>query len=140
MNEAIDIIAIFDFIIKLAAGIVTLSAAAAIVMPKSRQWIIKKLTASEEAQKAKAKEKEAERRINEIEAKVEKVEETVGVVLHDRYFQACLYNLERGYTTSVDLENINYLWKSYNACGHNGYGEALYEKICQLDVKPNKYL
>ena len=140
MHEVIDLVAIFDFVVKLAAGIVTLSAAAAIIMPKSRQWIIKKLTASEAAEKEKAEKEEAERRIAEVEGKVESVEKTVGVILHDRYFQACLYNLERGYTTSVDLENINYLWESYNACGHNGYGLALYEKVCKLDVHPNKYL
>ena len=140
MHQAIDLIALFDFIVKLAAGIVTLSAAAAIIMPKSRQWIIRKLTASEEAEKVRQKEEAAERRIADVEGKVESVEKTVGVILHDRYFQACLYNLERGYTTSVDLENINYLWESYNACGHNGYGRALYEKVCSLDVKPNKYL
>jgi len=136
----IDLIAVFDFIVKLAAGIVTLSAAAALIWPKSRQWILKKLTASEAAEKARQKEEEAERRIAEVEGKVESVEKTVGVILHDRYFQACLFNLERGYTTSVDLENINYLWESYNACGHNGYGRALYKKVCSLDVKPNKYL
>jgi len=136
----IDLITVFDFVVKLAAGIVTLSAAAALIWPKSRQWILKKLTASEAAEKARRKEEEAEHRIAEVEGKVESVEKTVGVILHDRYFQACLFNLERGYTTSVDLENINYLWESYNACGHNGYGKALYEKVCSLDVKPNKYL
>lgn len=140
MHEVIDIVALFDFFVKFAAGIVTLSAAAAIIIPRSRQWILKKLTASEAAEKARRKEEEAERRIAEVEGKVESVEKTVGVILHDRYFQACLFNIERGYTTSVDLENINYLWESYNACGHNGYGKALYEKVCSLDVKPNKYL
>lgn len=130
----IDLIAIFDFVVKLAAGIVTLSAAAAIIMPKSRAWILKKITASEETEKRL-------KRLETVEKDVVKINETMAVLLHDRFFQSCLYNLKRGYTTSVDLENIEHLWKQYHKkYGMNGYGETLYKKVKVLEVRVNEYL
>lgn len=133
MHGVIDLVAIFDFIVKLAAGIVTLSAAAAIIIPKSRNWIIKKLTASEETEKRV-------KRLVTVEQDVEDMKKTTSVLLHDRFFQACLFNLKRGYTTNVDLENIDHLWKQYHAYGHNGYGEMLYKKVKELEVRVNEYL
>ena len=133
MHGVIDLVAIFDFIVKLAAGIVTLSAAAAIIIPKSRNWIIKKLTASEETEKRV-------KRLTVVETDVEKMEKTMSVLLHDRFFQSCLYNLKRGYTTNVDLENIDHLYSQYVDYGNNGYGEALYKKVQELDVHVNEYL
>ena len=132
-HYVIDVVALFDFIVKLAAGIVTLSAAAAIIIPKSRNWIIKKITAGEETEKRV-------QRLSSVETDVKKMEETMIVLLHDRFFQACLYNLKRGYTTNVDLENIEHLWKQYHAYGHNGYGEMLYKKVKELEVRVNEYL
>ena len=120
MHEMIDLVALFDFIVKLAAGIVTLSAAAAIIIPKSRNWIITKLTASEETEKRV-------KRLVAVEQDVEDMKNTTSVLLHDRFFQACLFNLKRGYTTNVDLENI-------------GYGEMLYKKVKELEVRVNEYL
>ena len=134
MHEVIDLVAIFDFIVKLAAGIVTLSAAAAIIMPKSRKWILKKITANEETEKRI-------KRLETVEKDVEDVKETIIVLLHDRFFQSCLYNLKRGYTTSVDLENLDHLWKQYSKkYGMNGYGEAMYKKVKELDVRVEEYL
>lgn len=134
MNEFIDLVAVFDFVVKLAAGIVTLSAAAAIILPQSRQWILKRITATEETQKRI-------KRLETVETEVEKMEKTMTVLLHDRFFQSCLYNLKRGYTTNVDLENINYLWKQYHQkYGMNGYGDTLYKKVQELDVHVNEYL
>ena len=157
MYEVIDLVAIFDFIVKLAAGIVTLSAAAAIIIPRSRNWILKKLTASEETEKRVARllvveqdvehmkkttsktEKRVERLVV-VEKDVDAMKKTTSVLLHDRFFQACLFNLKRGYTTNVDLENIDHLWKQYSGYGHNGYGEKLYNKVNELEVRVNEYL
>ena len=133
MHGVIDLVAIFDFIVKLAAGIVTLSAAAAIIIPRSRNWILKKITASEETEKRI-------KRLTVVETDVEKMEKTMSVLLHDRFFQSCLYNLKRGYTTNVDLENIDHLYSQYVDYGNNGYGEALYKKVQELDVHVNEYL
>ena len=134
MHEVIDLVAIFDFVVKLAAGIVTLSAAAAIIMPQSRAWILKKITANEETEKRIE-------RLETVEKDVEDVKETIIVLLHDRFFQSCLYNLKRGYTTSVDLENLDHLWKQYSKkYGMNGYGEAMYKKVKELDVRVEEYL
>ena len=132
-HYVIDVVALFDFIVKLAAGIVTLSAAAAIIIPKSRNWIIKKITAGEETEKRV-------RRLSSVEEDVKKMEETMSVLLHDRFFQSCLYNLKRGYTTNVDLENINHLYEQYRDYGNNGYGKALYDKVQELEVRVNEYL
>ena len=83
----------------------------------------------------------SKKRIETVETKVEKMEKAMTVMLHDRFFQSCLYNLKRGYTTNVDLENINYLWKYYHEkYGMNGYGQTLYNKVQELDVHVNKYL
>ena len=132
-HYVIDVVALFDFIVKLAAGIVTLSAAAAIIMPKSRAWILKKITAGEETEKRV-------QRLSSVEEDVKKMEETMSVLLHDRFFQSCLYNLKRGYTTNVDLENIDHLYTQYTDYGNNGYGEALYNKVKELEVRVNEYL
>ena len=132
-HYVIDVVALFDFIVKLAAGIVTLSAAAAIIIPKSRNWIIKKITAGEETEKRV-------QRLSSVETDVKKMEETMSVLLHDRFFQSCLYNLKRGYTTNVDLENINHLYEQYRDYGNNGYGKALYDKVQELEVRVNEYL
>lgn len=132
-HYVIDVVALFDFIVKLAAGIVTLSAAAAIIIPKSRNWILRKLTAAEDTEKRI-------KRLSSVEEDVKKMEETMSVLLHDRFFQSCLYNLKRGYTTNVDLENIDHLYTQYTDYGNNGYGEALYNKVKELEVRVNEYL
>ena len=132
-HYVIDVVALFDFIVKLAAGIVTLSAAAAIIIPKSRNWILRKLTAAEDTEKRI-------KRLSSVEEDVKKMEETMSVLLHDRFFQSCLYNLKRGYTTNVDLENIDHLYEQYRDYGNNGYGEALYNKVKELEVRVNEYL
>lgn len=132
-HYVIDVVALFDFIVKLAAGIVTLSAAAAIIIPKSRNWIIRKITAGEETEKRV-------QRLSSVEEDVKKMEETMSVLLHDRFFQSCLYNLKRGYTTNVDLENIDHLYEQYRGYGNNGYGKALYDKVQDLEVRVNEYL
>lgn len=58
----------------------------------------------------------------------------VGLLHHDIY-QLCNHYLAAGYISTDDLDDLNYLFRSYKALGGNGTGEALYNRVLELPIK-----
>ena len=56
-------------------------------------------------------------------------------LLHDAVYNSCQKAIHRGYTTVMELENIEALYKVYNEMGGNGTGTQLYERVTKLPIK-----
>lgn len=55
-------------------------------------------------------------------------------ILHDRLYQLCTAFLEKGEITVDELENLEYLYKSYHNLGGNGTGTALFNRCKDLKI------
>ena len=55
-------------------------------------------------------------------------------ILHDRLYQLCTKFIEKGEITVDELENLEYLYKSYNNLGGNGTGTALFNRCKDLKI------
>jgi len=56
-------------------------------------------------------------------------------LLHHEVYMLCNRHIETGYISTDDLDDLNYLFRSYKSLGGNGTGEALYNKVLQLQIK-----
>lgn len=56
-------------------------------------------------------------------------------ILHDRIYQLCTDYIKCGNITVDELENLEYLYKSYHSLGGNGTGTALYERCRTLKIE-----
>lgn len=66
--------------------------------------------------------------------KQEVLKEGMLAILHDRIYQLCTIYIERTSITVDELENLEYLYKSYHNLGGNGTGTALYERCKNLRI------
>ena len=55
-------------------------------------------------------------------------------ILHDRLYQLCTSYIDRGCITVDELENLEYLYKSYHNLGGNGTGTSLFERCKALKI------
>lgn len=55
-------------------------------------------------------------------------------MLHDRLYQLCANYIERKSITVDELENLEYLYKSYHNLGGNGTGTALFNRCKNLKI------
>lgn len=55
-------------------------------------------------------------------------------MLHDRLYQLCTNYIERKSITVDELENLEYLYKSYHNLGGNGTGTALFNRCKNLKI------
>lgn len=55
-------------------------------------------------------------------------------ILHDRLYQLCTKFIEKGEITVDELENLEYLYKSYSNLGGNGTGTALFNRCKDLKI------
>lgn len=53
-----------------------------------------------------------------------------------RLIQLCKTHLEDGFITTADFEQISEMYKLYHGLGGNGQAQEYYEKVKQLDVRP----
>lgn len=58
----------------------------------------------------------------------------VGLQHHDLY-KTCQTYLDRGYVSTADLNDLDYLFKPYKALGGNGTGELLYNRVHDLEIR-----
>lgn len=63
------------------------------------------------------------------------IEDGLLAVLHDRLYQACRYNIKRNHISIEELDNLKYLYTSYNRLGGNGTGTELYERCKKLPIR-----
>jgi hypothetical protein len=61
--------------------------------------------------------------------------EGILALLHDRLYTACSFFIARGWATTEDRENLEYLYKPYKALGGNGTGEHLYQEVLKLPFR-----
>lgn len=71
----------------------------------------------------------------EQEAQMDLLKRAMRGLEHHEIFQACNSYIERGWVTSDDLEDLDYLYKPYKKLGGNGTGEFLYNKVHELELK-----
>lgn len=55
-------------------------------------------------------------------------------MLHDRIYQLCTVYIDRNSITIDELENLEYLYKSYHNLGGNGTGTSLFERCKALKI------
>lgn len=56
-------------------------------------------------------------------------------LLHSKIYENCTIQIERGYTTISELDNLEYLWEGYSGLGGNGTGEKLVTDVKNLKVR-----
>ena len=62
------------------------------------------------------------------------LKEGMVAILHDRLYQLCTIYIERSSITIDELENLEYLYKSYHNLGGNGTGTALFNRCKSLKI------
>ena len=55
-------------------------------------------------------------------------------ILHDRLYQLCTMYINRGSIAVDELENLEYMYKSYHNLGGNGTGTSLFERCKSLKI------
>lgn len=55
-------------------------------------------------------------------------------IAHDRIIFLCQKAVERGWTTTGEMDNITQIYTPYTALGGNGTGKAMYERYLQLPM------
>lgn len=55
-------------------------------------------------------------------------------LLHDKMYYLCQYFIDKGQITTDELENIEYLYRPYEALGGNGTCKRLYEEVLRLPI------
>lgn len=63
--------------------------------------------------------------------------ETKAIValLHDRIYSLCADMLEKGYITTKEHSNLEFLYKPYIALGGNGTARIMKEQVDNLEIK-----
>lgn len=61
------------------------------------------------------------------------IESALIALLHDRLYQSCKTNLERGWCSIEDKKNMEYMFRPYKELGGNGTAESMY---CQCQTLP----
>lgn len=56
-----------------------------------------------------------------------------------RLVQLCRSHIHDGYITEDDFEQITEMHKLYTALGGNGQAQEYYDKVLELEIKPNDY-
>jgi len=72
----------------------------------------------------------------DLENEIENFRNILIALAHDRLYQSCNFFIERTYITSSELNNLEFLYKAYDAIGGNGTGTDLYNKCRRLEIKP----
>ena len=85
--------------------------------------------------KKKATEEARKKHYAEQEAQLNLLKHALKGLEHHEIFQSCNSYLERGWVTSDDLEDLDYLYKPYQALKGNGTGKLLYKKVHELPIK-----
>lgn len=60
---------------------------------------------------------------------------TLDALSHDAYFKDCKLLLNKDIITKDELENHDYLYKTYHARGLNGTGDRLHQIIMEKPIK-----
>ena len=60
---------------------------------------------------------------------------TLDALSHNAYYKDCWILLKKDVLTKDELENHDYLYKTYHARGLNGTGDKLHETIMEKPVK-----
>ena len=63
-------------------------------------------------------------------------DKAIKALAHDAYFRYCRYLLPEESLNESEVENLNYLYESYNSLGLNSTGDKLYQQIISKPVKP----
>ena len=63
------------------------------------------------------------------------IEKEIKALAHDALFRFCRYIMQQGYVTESQLENLEYLYKGYEALGLNGTGERMYQEAKSQPLK-----
>lgn len=58
---------------------------------------------------------------------------------HDKLFYLCTTYIRKGYMSSDEYENLEYLFKAYVELGGNGLIKKLHEQAFKLPIKDDEY-
>jgi len=84
--------------------------------------------------KLKNEQEERERKFQEECEEQLLIKEGVLAILHDSLYRTCQYFLQKGAISIQDLDNLEYMYKSYRKLGGNGVCEELYERCKRLNI------
>ena len=75
--------------------------------------------------------------LNEIQAKNDENFKLIINSYKFRLIQLCKTHLRDGYITESDFEQITEMYKLYHGLGGNGQAQEYYEKVLDLEIKPD---
>lgn len=73
---------------------------------------------------------------DQVEQRFKRLEYANKAILHDKIYKQCSEFIKSGWVSIEDLENLDYLYRSYREHNGNGTGEALYRKVLELPNMP----
>lgn len=75
--------------------------------------------------------------LNNIQSKNDKNFDLIINSYKFRLIQLCKTHLRDGYITESDFEQITEMYKLYHGLGGNGQAQEYYEKVLELEVRPD---
>lgn len=75
------------------------------------------------------------KRSKAVNQRLSNLEDSNIALLHDKIYKYCSEFIESGKVSIDDLNNLEYLFKSYKSLGGNGTGETLYNRVKELPIK-----
>ena len=70
----------------------------------------------------------------QMERRITIIETGLGSLLHDRLYSLTDSYIRQGYVTLEDLENLDYIYRAYNARSDGGNGQRRYELVMKLPI------
>lgn len=75
--------------------------------------------------------------LNKVQAENEKNFNLIINSYKFRFIQLCKTHLRDGYITNSDFEQITEMYKLYHGLGGNGQAQEYYEKVLELEIRPD---
>ncbi len=75
------------------------------------------------------------KKINAYAVEQEAIKNGIKAILYDKIMQKCKENLEKGYITLDELEDIKHISISYKELGGNGTAKIMIERVTMLPIK-----
>jgi hypothetical protein len=70
----------------------------------------------------------------------EVMKQAILALLHDRLYEACKFNIQRGWASIEDKRNLEYMFVPYSKMGGNGTCKIMYERCQELPYEPANYV
>lgn len=124
-----------DMLSGFASSIITISAFCALVVPKSRVWLLKILTRKEKEEQETKDSQRLEQLMENLVDRMDGFELALQTSLHHTLYQECFRLLKQGCMTADEFKNVQHIYNVYHdVLGGNGTGTEIFERVKKLPM------